>query len=346
MFTEVAVCLKAAVQIKLTYSLFVSIYMADSDCHWFWVCSVIYSLTFWPWVSLTLGGWGSWTLTAWTRQLTGPWLCTFSKVREGGVFCGSQTAPLLCCFTHCRISYRTSPAEKHTSARENTGTKSEGSQHALVFAHSYLSWGSGVWSPPWWAGTGLDRSSRIGPSLSVAVSTPSEPSGASGRRPLCPTETGLFLQNKCNRFKQTTLWLVELVLVELSPPGAEVKHREESLTHVDVQVDATGPPEDGARGSEAHWEIGWLALHALWVTECSLCFLAAKHEHTCPSVFSTHSLNRSSRKAKQQDSETFQTILYTTKYDNNNNTTITTTIIIIIVVVVVINILNWKITHY
>lgn len=68
-----------------------------------------WKLHYWPWVSLALGGWGSWTLWGGIRQPTGLWMCPVA--REGDVFGGLQTTLLLCCFTHCRISYRTSPVE-------------------------------------------------------------------------------------------------------------------------------------------------------------------------------------------------------------------------------------------
>lgn len=64
---------------------------------------------YWPWVSLTVGGWGSEMLLVGIWQLPGLWVCWAPW--EGNAFGGSQTTLLLCCFTHWRISYRTSPTE-------------------------------------------------------------------------------------------------------------------------------------------------------------------------------------------------------------------------------------------
>lgn len=57
----------------------------------------------WPW--LTLG-------SADSLSLLQTELWTFPVPRgDGDIVWGSQTTLLRCCFTHCRISYRTSPAE-------------------------------------------------------------------------------------------------------------------------------------------------------------------------------------------------------------------------------------------
>lgn len=64
---------------------------------------------YWPGMSLTVGGWGSETLLAGIWQLPGLWMPWVPE--EGVAFRGSQTILLLCCFTHWRISYRTSPTE-------------------------------------------------------------------------------------------------------------------------------------------------------------------------------------------------------------------------------------------
>lgn len=90
--------------------------------------------SYWPWVSLTLGGWGSWTLWVGIWQLTGLWMCPVP--REGDVFGGWQTTLLLCCFTHCRISYRTSPVENRCRIWKH---RRETSQHTVSLrTHSFL----------------------------------------------------------------------------------------------------------------------------------------------------------------------------------------------------------------
>lgn len=80
-----------------------------------------FNMKCWPWTSLAVGGWGSWTLWAGIWQLTWFWMGPVS--REEDKFGGSQTTLLLFCFTHCRISYRTSPVVKKGVCYENTGLK-------------------------------------------------------------------------------------------------------------------------------------------------------------------------------------------------------------------------------
>lgn len=70
---------------------------------------------------MTLGDCGSWTVWAITWQPTGPWRCPAAT--GGVVLGGSHTTLLLCCFTHWRISYRTSPAEKWRISYENAATE-------------------------------------------------------------------------------------------------------------------------------------------------------------------------------------------------------------------------------
>lgn len=148
----------------------------------------------WPWISLSEGEGESWTLWVLILQLTGLWLCLFA--RDGGVFWGSQTTLLLCCFTHWRISYRTSPRENQSVQMISQAQNQSRVLSFCIQRYSYLSWGTGVWSLLWSAGRGLCRSSRSVLSLAGAVSTPSEPSVASGQHPLYPTEMDLYLEYK------------------------------------------------------------------------------------------------------------------------------------------------------
>lgn len=72
---------------------------------------------YWPWISLAVGGWDSLTLLGGVWQVTGFSMSLVDKWRDACV--GSLR---LCCFTHCKISYRTSPVE-HRGQHENTKVK-------------------------------------------------------------------------------------------------------------------------------------------------------------------------------------------------------------------------------
>lgn len=77
------------------------------------------------------------------------------------------------------------------------------------------------------------------------MSTPSEPSGASGPHPLYPTEMGLFLENTHTIQKDSTGGVfIEATVSTLYTLVTHSMHQtEEGLTHAAVQVDATGLPE-------------------------------------------------------------------------------------------------------
>ncbi len=120
--------------------------------------------------------------------------------------------------------------ESHTEHHlEKTGVVCENADAKLIcifspctHTHFYLSWDSVAWSLPLWAGTGLDRSSQNVPFRVGAMSTPYEPSGASGQHPPYPTEMGLFLWKQIHIIQKHTatgeVWaLIEAAMSALCP---------------------------------------------------------------------------------------------------------------------------------
>lgn len=119
-------------------------------------------------------------------------ICVRSRERRrpfGGV------TPPLHCHTLQNLVQNISCTTQKTNAMSSWRRRS-----VDVHTHFYLSWGSGAWSPLWWADTRPGRSSQSVPSQAAAASTPSAPSGAREPHPLCPTVKGLFL---CRSFKDT-----------------------------------------------------------------------------------------------------------------------------------------------